>query len=106
GQGSTGIVARVEQAPALILEQIRRLQDNNPGLIIWRIVFDLFGFSRGAAAARHCANDLVKGADSLLAKALPAGSPLLVASFKWRHRTDFNLNFIGLFDTVPGVVAP
>ncbi|MGP5371449.1 PAAR domain-containing protein, partial [Pseudomonas helleri] len=26
GQGSTGIVARVEQAPALILEQIRRLQ--------------------------------------------------------------------------------
>ena len=106
GQGSTGIVARVEQAPALILEQIRTLQDNNPGLIIWRIVYDLFGFSRGAAAARHCANDLVKGADSLLAKALPAGSPLLVASFKWRHRTDFNLNFIGLFDTVPGVVAP
>ena len=106
GQGSTGIVARVEQAPALIVDQIRRLQDNNPGLIIWRIVFDLFGFSRGAAAARHCANDLVKGADSLLAKALPAGSPLLVASFKWRHRTDFNLNFIGLFDTVPGVVAP
>ena len=106
GQGSTGIVARVEQAPALILEQIRRMQDNNPGLTIWRIVIDLFGFSRGAAAARHCANDLVKGADSLLAKALPAGSPLLVASFKWRHRTDFNLNFIGLFDTVPGVVAP
>ena len=106
GQGSTGIVARVEQAPALILEQIRRLQKINPGIKIWRIVFDLFGFSRGAAAARHCANDLLKGPKSLIAQSIPPGTKGMSDGFRWRHRTDFNLNFIGLFDTVPGVVAP
>ncbi|CAD5109182.1 PAAR domain-containing protein [Zestomonas carbonaria] len=106
GRGDTGIVARVEQAPALILEQLQLLLDNNPSLKIRRIEFDLFGFSRGAAAARHCANDLLKGPDSLLARALPAGSSLLANSFAWRHKTDYALNFIGLFDTVAGVVAP
>jgi uncharacterized Zn-binding protein involved in type VI secretion len=106
GQGDTGVVARVEQAPALILQQLRLLQDNNPELKIRHIEIDLFGFSRGAAAARHCANDLLKGAASLLARALPAGSPLLAADFAWRRGTDIALNFIGLFDTVPGIVDP
>ncbi|BAU74932.1 PAAR domain-containing protein [Metapseudomonas furukawaii] len=106
GRGSTGIAARVKEAPGLVLRQLRLLRDNNPGLKIRRIEIDLFGFSRGAAAARHCANDLLTGAGSLLARALPAGSPLLVPSFSWRHPTDFLLNFIGLFDTVPGIVSP
>lgn len=105
GKGGTGVLARVEQAPTQILKQLRLLQDNNPDLKIRRIEIDLFGFSRGAAAARHCANDLLKGADSLLAQVLPAGSPLLTADFAWRHRADFNLNFIGLFDTVAGIVS-
>jgi hypothetical protein len=106
GQGDTGVVARVEQAPALVVKQLRLLQDSNPGLTIRRIEIDLFGFSRGAAAARHCANDLLTGPASLLARALPAGSPLLAADFAWSHGTDFVLNFIGLFDTVAGIVAP
>jgi type VI secretion system secreted protein VgrG len=105
GRGATGVVARVEQMPALVLEQLRLFQDNNPDLKISRIEIDLFGFSRGAAAARHCANDLLKEKDSLLARALPAGSPLLTADFAWRHRNDFSLNFIGLFDSVAGIVS-
>ncbi|MGH8382235.1 T6SS phospholipase effector Tle1-like catalytic domain-containing protein [Pseudomonas sp.] len=105
GQGGTGVVARVEQMPALVLKQIRLLQDSNPGLKIRRIEVDLFGFSRGAAAARHCANDLLKGSGSLLARSLPAGSPLLARDFAWRHRNDVVLNFIGLFDTVAGIVS-
>ncbi len=106
GHGDTGVVARVEQMPALTLKQLRLLQDTNPGLKIRRIEIDLFGFSRGAAAARHCANDLLKGANSLLARSLPAGSSLLVPGFVWRHRSDVILNFIGLFDTVAGIVSP
>ena len=106
GRGSTGVLARVKQMPALVTSQIERLRKANPDLKIRRIEIDLFGFSRGAAAARHCANDLLKGADSLLAKALPAGSPVLDDGFAWRHRTDFSLGFIGLFDTVAAVVAP
>ncbi len=106
GLGSTGVVARVRQAPALILEQLERLRSSNPGVKIQRIEIDLFGFSRGAAAARHCANDLLKGAGSLLAKALPAGSPLLIDGFAWHQQQDFALNFIGLFDSVAAVVDP
>ncbi|QGZ30998.1 PAAR domain-containing protein [Stutzerimonas stutzeri] len=106
GRGATGVVARVEQAPGLVMRALRLLQENNPDVQIRRIEIDLFGFSRGAAAARHCANDLLKGADSLLAKVLPAGSPLLNAGFAWRHKRDFELNFIGLFDTVAAIFDP
>ncbi|MDE1166611.1 MAG: PAAR domain-containing protein [Pseudomonas sp.] len=73
GRGSTGVVARVEQAPASVLQQLRQLQEYNPKLKINRIEVDLFGFSRGAAAARHCANDLLKGPKSLLAEPCPSG---------------------------------
>ncbi|MFK0089483.1 type IV secretion protein Rhs [Pseudomonas sp. NPDC090755] len=106
GRGATGVAARVEQMPALVLKQLDRFQGTNPKVMVHRIEIDLFGFSRGAAAARHCANDLLKGPNSLLARALPAGSPLLVSGFGWRHRSDFVLNFIGLFDTVAGIVSP
>ncbi|HWT70260.1 MAG TPA: DUF2235 domain-containing protein [Pseudomonas sp.] len=106
GTGYTGVIARVKQMPALVREKIRLLEGNNPGIKIRRIEIDLFGFSRGAAAARHCANDLLNGKGSLLARALPTGSPILSADFNWNHRTDFILNFIGLFDTVAGIVSP
>lgn len=106
GRGATGVLARVEQVPAQVMERLRTLRDNNPGLIIRKIEIDLFGFSRGAAAARHCANDLLVGPGSGLARTLAAGSPLLCKDFTWRHQTDFELNFIGLFDTVAGIVEP
>lgn len=106
GQGETGVVARVQQMPALVLRQLRRLRENNPDFTVRRIEVDLFGFSRGSASARHCANDLLKGASSLLAGSLPTGSPLLARGFAWRHRRDFALNFVGLFDTVAGIVSP
>ncbi|AOE87634.1 PAAR domain-containing protein [Pseudomonas sp. TCU-HL1] len=105
GQGDTGVVARVEQMPALVLKQLDAFRKANPQVKVRRIEVDLFGFSRGAAAARHCANNLLKGPNSLLAHSLPAGSPLLAAGFTWRHRSDFVLNFIGLFDTVAGIVS-
>ncbi|MNQ81377.1 hypothetical protein D3C85_963950 [compost metagenome] len=100
------MLARVEQSPARVLEQLGKLLDANPGVKIRHLVFDLFGFSRGAAAARHFANDLLKGADSVLAKALPAGSAMLAEHFNWRAQQDFSLNFMGLFDTVAGIISP
>ncbi|CAI8763142.1 Type IV secretion protein Rhs [Pseudomonas sp. IT-P253] len=106
GTGDTGVLERVKQAPVLILDKLRRLRRANPQVVIRRIDIDLFGFSRGAAAARHCANDLLKGKDSLLAHAIPVGTPGLAPDFAWRRGTDFILNFIGLFDTVAGIVSP
>lgn len=106
GRGETGVAARVEQSPALIMEQLRRLDEKNPGVKIDRIEFDIFGFSRGAAAARHFANEVLKGEQNALAKSLPTGSPMLSSNFNWRIKTDVTINFIGLFDTVASIANP
>ncbi|SDJ39026.1 PAAR domain-containing protein [Pseudomonas indica] len=105
GLGATGVVARVEQSPALIVRQLLIFQRLNPDTLVNRIEFDVFGFSRGAAAARHFANDVLKGDKSLVAQALPTGSPGLSDGFAWRPGVDVALNFIGLFDTVAGIVS-
>ncbi|MEX6665654.1 PAAR domain-containing protein [Pseudomonas sp. W2-17] len=106
GIGKNGVVARVEQSSALIVERLLRFNRNNPEVTIRRLEIDIFGFSRGAAAARHFANDIRKGVDSLLAKALPTDKSMFVEGFGWRVQDDLHLNFIGLFDTVPAIVTP
>ncbi|EIK95252.1 hypothetical protein PMM47T1_17195 [Pseudomonas sp. M47T1] len=70
GRGRTGVLARVEQA----LCEIRQAAAGKPAVV------DLFGFSRGGAAARHCANQV-------------AGLPGL------------SVGFVGLFDTVVAVAG-
>lgn len=101
-----GVLARVQQTPSLILRKLRSFAVANPDVRIRRIVIDVFGFSRGAAAARHFVNDLRKGAFSLLAKAATTQSEVFVDGYAWRLQQDIVLNFIGLFDTVPGIVSP
>lgn len=105
GTGKYGVVARVEQSSPLIVERLLRFNRINPNVRIRCIEIDVFGFSRGAAAARHFVNDMRKGVGSLLARALPANASF-VEGFVWRVQRDIKLNFIGLFDTVPGIVAP
>jgi hypothetical protein len=90
----------------LILQRLQEFRENNPEVRIRRLEIDVFGFSRGAAAARHFANDVRKGAESLLAKALPTSDSIFVEGFGWRVQHDVHLNFIGLFDTVPAIVTP
>jgi type VI secretion system secreted protein VgrG len=106
GRGETGVVARVEQTPAKILEQIRLFQEGNPNVVIEKIEFDIFGFSRGAAAARHFANEVLNGEKSVLALALPATSTIFSRSFNWRIKAGVSINFIGLFDTVAAIAKP
>lgn len=60
--------ARVTQALTRVAEQLRLLA------VPERVEFDLFGFSRGAAAARHLANQL--GCDEDLAPTVPVPSPV------------------------------
>ena len=106
GRGETGVSARVEQSPEKIIRQFRSLIDKNPNLLIEKIEFDIFGFSRGAAAARHFANEVLKGNRSILADALPAGSPALSSTFDWQPQSSISINFIGLFDTVAAIANP
>jgi len=87
GRGASGVAARVAQVPAQVAALLDDFRTHNPALAIAAIEVDLFGFSRGAAAARHLANDL---------HGLRAACGDLALS----------LNFIGLFDTVASIIAP
>jgi hypothetical protein len=104
GQGDTGVVVRVEQSPVEIQKPLLLLLSNNPKLQIDAIDFDIFGFSRGAAAARHFANELLKPTGGVLAQLFHAGAPGLDEQFDWAAHV--GINFIGLFDTVAAVVDP
>ena len=87
GRYGSGVLALVEQVPGRVAALYETFVRHNPGRTLHAVEIDLFGFSRGAAAARHLANDLAPLAE------LFAGASL-------------TLNFIGLFDTVAGMLAP
>ncbi|MGK0151661.1 T6SS phospholipase effector Tle1-like catalytic domain-containing protein [Pseudomonas putida] len=89
GRGCRGAETRVNEALEGIAGQLREWGQANPQARLERVEFDLFGFSRGAAAVRHLANLLHDGGGSLLA--VPCG---------------IVINFIGLFDTVAAIIAP
>lgn len=65
GEGKRGVISRVEQACRNIADEIEKIFlarqkiTNKPPQII-SILFDVFGFSRGAASARHFSNEVLK----------------------------------------------
>ncbi|MDM5061759.1 DUF2235 domain-containing protein [Aeromonas salmonicida] len=74
---------------------------------IHRVVFDVFGFSRGAAAARHFVNVVDQKADHPLVKAVASDPAIrLKAGFDWASRDDVRIAFVGLFDTVKSSFNP
>jgi len=99
GDGAQGVLARVEQTPSLILERLRFFHQHNEDRKVARIEFDIFGFSRGAAAARHFANEVLKSEKNILAEVF-ANTPITVEGFS---RDDIAINFIGIFDTAAAV---
>jgi type VI secretion system secreted protein VgrG len=104
GQGETGVVARVKQAPGLLAKQLDRFRIANPSVAIGKIEFDVFGFSRGGAAARHCVNEVLKPRRGIFAGLLNSGGPGLLKSFN--PVADVGINLIGLFDTVAAISDP
>lgn len=104
GMGDTGVVARVMQSPNTISLQLGLFTESNPGVQVDALEFDIFGFSRGAAAARHFANELLKANGGVLAGLLRPGQFGLSEDFEWSSHAC--INFIGLFDTVAAVADP
>ncbi|BBH47299.1 T6SS phospholipase effector Tle1-like catalytic domain-containing protein [Pseudomonas sp. KU43P] len=90
GRGRTGVRARVDQALLEVAQQVRQCLANCSQVLPGYIAFDLFGFSRGATAARHLANRLTR-------------ETLTLPSELQSHKV---IEFIGLFDTVAAIVAP
>lgn len=105
GRYASGVAARVQQVPAAIIEQLTGWAALNPETQIGKIELDIFGFSRGAAAARHFANGIGKGQDSDLAQHWPDSLSVLAKGFDWQSSNCLAINFIGLFDSVAAIVS-
>lgn len=95
GIGDTGIVAQMER---VYEDMVASFVDLHAPGGVEDLTLDLFGFSRGAATARHIANDVLRGNDSRLARML------LLRGLEWPSKVE--IRFMGLFDTVPGIVNP
>ncbi|MGH8417266.1 MAG: T6SS phospholipase effector Tle1-like catalytic domain-containing protein [Pseudomonas sp.] len=102
GRGYTGVVAKVASSVKKISVFLSAFEIHNPGCVIAGLEFDLFGFSRGAAAARHLANEVLKQSRGLLGPVLDPRKLPLSTDFSWGAGS-VRLKVIGLFDTVAAV---
>ncbi|WP_429059141.1 phospholipase effector Tle1 domain-containing protein [Aeromonas jandaei] len=102
--GGTSSLSKVEKAcDTMIVEAINEQLGETLAKkeCIHRIEFDVFGFSRGASAARQFINVLDKQKGHLLAKSMEQESGIrLKAGFDWADHNDCRIMFAGLFDTV------
>ncbi|WP_208604778.1 T6SS phospholipase effector Tle1-like catalytic domain-containing protein [Vibrio injensis] len=102
--GDTSSLGQVQRAcRTLIVREIKRQLARLLAEVelIHRIEFDVFGFSRGASAARQFVNLIDANAEHALAEAL-ANEPSirLTSGFNWASRDEVRVEFVGLFDTV------
>lgn len=122
GRHDWGIIGRVEEGiESMVAEQFITIPKTKK---INKIVFDVFGFSRGAAAARHFCNEVKKKAvyenemvnDPYDKFPMPSGKTILSShaggllgqklkeiGYKPVGQTyEIEIRFLGLFDTVVG----
>ena len=95
GMGEAGIIAQVAYAFSQLAQQAKDTLQDKP---IDRLTLDLFGFSRGAAAARHAAHEINQGENGLLAQMLAENH------IPWPETVE--VRFVGLFDSVAAIVNP
>jgi Uncharacterized alpha/beta hydrolase domain (DUF2235) len=102
GRGSTGVLAKVAAGVKELSAVLEVFTIGNPDCVIERLEFDLFGFSRGAAAARHFANEVLKQVNGALAPVLEQKNIAWAPGFAWEN-TSVSLKVIGLFETVAAI---
>lgn len=102
GRGQAGVFEKFKSSIVQISKNIDIFAKTNNRCAISKIEFDIFGFSRGAATARHFVNDLRRGRNSQLAQTL-RGEESLATDFDWRFGHGLRVNLIGLFDTVAAI---
>jgi hypothetical protein len=107
GISDTGVVAKTDKAVSLIPQKLRHavtvVKDELSAydVVIKKIQFDIFGFSRGAAATRHFANR-VQSEDAAIISAIRAG----MAGTTFEGSPAGKNRFIGIFDTVAAIGTP
>ncbi|MCE7070779.1 DUF2235 domain-containing protein [Dyadobacter sp. CY327] len=105
GQSTTGVRAKVEKSIVEIMEVVKNRTDlASKKVIIDEFRFDVFGFSRGAAAARHFINQILN-----TTYFVTGGLAMIIKPLKERlNEQGFDIqqvkvHFAGLFDTVSSV---
>lgn len=104
GKGDTGVDGKVKkgcEAAAKILKEPLKNSDYDG---VGCFQFDVFGFSRGAAAARHFVNVVTQGENGYFGKALREQEITLPAPFDWKNPQQCQFTFVGVFDTVAAIV--
>lgn len=113
GLGKYGVEAKadtgIDQICTIFKElRLNRKYDeyNIDGILNFKL--DIFGFSRGAAVARHFANLVIDGEQGAVAQkiinACKKNEIELKANFDWNSDKAISINFVGLFDTVAAMV--
>jgi hypothetical protein len=105
GRGETGVAGRVQFSFSEIKLRIEGVLANIPNSEITSLTFDTFGFSRGAAAARHFANEIARGKQGPLGEVLRSSARGFSSTFNDQYKSSINMGFIGLFDTVPSIAG-
>ena len=95
GMGEAGVIRQVSEA---FSQLALRLRETLQGRAIDKLTLDLFGFSRGAAAARHAAHEINLGRSGRLAQVLEDSGIL------WPEHVQ--IRFVGIFDSVAAIVNP
>jgi hypothetical protein len=102
GRGRTGVIAKVGRAIKKLESRLESFSRDNPGSLISALELDVFGFSRGAAAARHFVNEVLKQQNGGLEPVLNRRCMPLSPGFSWASGS-VRLKVIGLFDTVAAI---
>lgn len=103
GAGELGWEARVEQARVQLVTRLEEWLESRAHAGPITLVIDLFGFSRGAACARHFANDLHARSKGALCARL-RGSKAIRTALPDLENT-LQIRFMGLFDTVASITS-
>ncbi|MFR0653685.1 DUF2235 domain-containing protein [Pantoea sp. SIMBA_079] len=107
GISDTGVIAKTNKAVSMLADSIQKAldavsnQQADNKLIVRVLQFDIFGFSRGATAARHFANR-IQSEDPAIISAIRQG----VAGTDFNGSPAGKTRFIGIFDTVAAIGTP
>lgn len=102
GLAECGVIAKTDDAVSQLAAAIATsLKQWDSDFIIDTLLFDIFGFSRGAAAARHFANR-IQSEDRAIINAIASG----MGQHEYIGTAAGKTRFIGLFDTVAAIGTP
>jgi hypothetical protein len=104
GGGDTGVVRKTDKAVAALaaaVEGYLAKYSDARSCVIKELQFDIFGFSRGAAAARHFANRVFSQERGIIA-AIKSG----LGDVEFSGTPGGKTRFLGIFDTVAAIGTP